>query len=96
MKLTMFLFITLNFISICCHNGHNKEPESKSTHNDTVIIDIPEWYTIGSFTQKMDKQLSALLNLESLRTGFDSLQIRIWIDCGRKLSNLIVLQRKGH
>ncbi len=96
MKLFMSLFITLSFIGICCNNDQNKNPELKSIPNDTVIMDIPEWYSTSNFTQKMDKKLEALLKLESLQKGFDSLQIRVWIDCGNKISSLIVLERERY
>lgn len=96
MKLIITSFITLSVISICCHNNYNKKPELKSTPNDTVTRDIPEWYASGNFTQKMDKRLNTLLQLESLQDGFDSLQIRVWIECGSNISSLIVLERKGN
>lgn len=96
MKLIMFLFITLSFISFCCNSDHNKKPELKSIRNDTLIRDIPEWYSTSNFSQRMVKKLHTLLKLESLQNGFDSLQIRIWIDCGDKISSLIVLERKGY
>ena len=40
--------------------------------------------------------MRTLLNLESLRNGFDSLQIRIWIDCGYNISGLIVIESKRY
>lgn len=96
MKLTVLPFIALSFISICCQNNDNKKPELKNTLNDTVIRDIPEWYSTGISTQKATKELHTLLKLESLQNGFDSLQIGIWIDCGNKISSLIVLERKKY
>lgn len=94
MKLVMFLFGALCFISVSYHNNNSKETEFKGTQNDTVIRDIPEWYSNSSFTKKIDARLSTLLKLEPLQNGFDSLQIRIWVDCRNKASSLIILERK--
>jgi hypothetical protein len=96
MKLTISLIIAFSFVSACNQVDHNKKPETKNTLNDTIIKDIPEWYSSSGFTQIMDKKIDTLLKLKPLVNGFDSLQIRIWIECGTRVSSLIVLERERH
>jgi hypothetical protein len=94
MKPTITFIITLSFFSFHCQNGNSEKLEVKNNAKDSVIWDIPEWYSTSMFSQKRDRKLRTLLKLDSLKDGFDSLQIRIWMDCGDDLGRLILLERQ--
>ncbi len=83
----------VGFCGIHCQNNPVEKTDPQAIHTDTVIRDIPEWYSSSSYGKKWDKQLNSQLSLRSIKNGFDSLSIRIWINCGDEVSNLIVIER---
>ena len=94
MKTTLSLLIVTGVISLCCHNKRSIKSEQNDKQLNPISRDIPEWYSTSGFTQRADKIVEKLLKLDSLQNGFDSLQIRIWIDCGNKMCSLIKLEKK--
>src|SRR5689334_6666413 len=94
MKFIKPLFIIIGLIAIACHNEQNRKRTINRSNEDTVIKEIPDWYAPGSLGQRIDKKRRQQLNLPDLQNGFDSLQIRIWIDCGYRTSSLILLEYK--
>ncbi len=94
MKLVLLILMTLYIANVSCYNDSSKKSELKIIPNDSFIREIPAWYEKDNLTQKVLAKLHTLLELESLQNGFDSLQIRILIDCGNKISNLVVLDRR--
>jgi hypothetical protein len=94
-----FLFLALIFFllnSIGCNNIAGENPNEEKYRNDTVIRDIPEFYHILWKTSKIHDKLRKLLKLNSLENGFDSLQIRILIDCGQlEPSSLLLFEKAG-
>lgn len=86
-------FLALCFSSVGCQSKHSQKPDLERGTSRAVVRDVPEWYLTKSPEHQWDKTLFKLLNLGSLENGFDSLQIRIWIDCGYKAASLIVIER---
>lgn len=94
MKFIKLFFLSFSFVGIGCKNNQKKAPESERAVGDTVIKEMPKWYEPNTPKQKIDSKVFELLNLDYLGNGFDSLQIRIWIDCGYEPSNIIVIEKK--
>jgi len=93
MKLINLFLLALIVVNGGCQGNHGKKPESERAISDTIVKEVPEWYEPGTPKQKLDRTLFSLLNLDPLENGFDSLQIRIWIDCGYYASNVIVIEK---
>ena len=71
MKLTVTFIITLSVLNFYCQNDNSKNSQYKNNVTDSVIWDIPEWYSTSMFSQKRDRQLRTLLKLDSLKNGFE-------------------------
>jgi hypothetical protein len=91
-KFFIISLIVSSYVFICCKDSQKISPVTVSS-KDSVLQDIPEWYRNSTFSARFDNKLNRLLNLNSLKNGFDSLQIRILIDCWNEVTNLIVLEK---
>lgn len=91
MKLQIFFIVTVTLYS--CNSFSNNDGELMSTDTIPIVSDIPKRFLDSKyFTNIRKEKLEAKLKLKPLQKGFDSLQIRIWIDCNAK-GNLIVIER---
>jgi hypothetical protein len=79
---------TLVIILITGCNENNSNVGSQHKLNDNIEKDIPSWYN-DKYQQEWRNLINAKLGLINLQEGFDSLQIRIFIECSFKPSNLI-------
>jgi hypothetical protein len=93
MKSYPILFVILSGIIISCDHDNRQKKEFNSA---TIVKDIPEWHQRSKWSQSLVKQLQNDLKVGSLENGFDSLQMRIWIECRQgQPSSMILLQTKN-
>src|SRR5690348_17280892 len=94
MKIFFACLIFFELVVTSCRDGKNESHPRSTTQADSIVRDMPEWYAQSSLSQKMDRESEESLKLESLRNGFNGLQIRIWISCGYRTSSLIKLTKQ--
>ncbi len=87
-------FFTL-FIISCGQKDSSKQSEMQilDVHLDTIERYIPDWYSKDTRIQDRAQKAHDMLGLKSLYEGFDSLQIRIWIECWLDYSNIISISK---
>ena len=93
MRTTRIPVLGLLLLIIGCQNNQSKKLEAERLDSNNVVKEVPEWYANSDSKRKEEQALFRQLKLDSLENGFDSLQIRIWIDCGYNVSDLILIER---
>jgi hypothetical protein len=93
MRLYIIVITSIFFICESCNNNGYKSTNDGKNFNDTIILDIPQKFRSNTFSKRVHEDFCKNLNIGSLKTGYDSLQIRVWIECGYDSSNLIVFKK---
>ena len=90
---TMIKVISFGITLLCLLNAHAFAGQPADTVRKEIPMDRKGRPTLS---YQFDKQKAAQLRLESIESGFDSLEIRIWLDYSLAWNKpLIILTRKN-